>query len=970
MDPSSLERWPEIDRLLDQALDLAPEQRAAFLERTCSAEPALLPEVERLLRAVESAESFLGEPASVYAAPLVAWVAARQELAPGTHFGAYEVVRRLGRGGMATVYLAQDHKHHRAVAIKVLHPELAAAVGPERFLREIEIAAALHHPHILPLYDSGITDGLLYYVMPYIEGESLRQRLTREEHLANEEAIRIVRDVAAALDYAHRQGVVHRDIKPENILLQDGQAIVADFGIARAVDVAGGERLTAPGRGIGTPAYMSPEQASTHAVVDGRADIYALGCVLYEMLAGQPPFTGRSQQQILARHAVDPVPSLHTVRQTVPPPVERAVMCALAKLPADRFATADLFARALTTSDAESVPESRPQPAASGNAGSRARLRPWALVVGLLSIAAAVGIAAIVYRRPEETRLGRRTPVTLEPGLEIDPAISPDGRLLAYAAGPTAELRVYVRQLGGGTPIPLAPDLGRPQRFPLWSPDGKRILFRSPRGLEVIPVLGGVSKLVVPELGPPLRSAPSPPWVGGAALMPGGWSPDGREFAYVRFDSLYVEALEDGVSRLVVQGGVIHSPVWSPDGRWIAFARGNRESLEPGLRFGNVGVSTLWLVGVAGGEPVLVTDQRSSSASPTWLPGGRALLFVSNREGGRDIYRVALSRSGTPASTSTRLTTGLNAQAISLSADGRRLAYSVFSESSNIWSLPIPAGMPVSVSQARPVTGGNQVIEGFDLSPDARWLAFDTDRSGNPDIYRVPVAGGEPEQLTTDPGDDFGPAWSPDGREIAFHSFRMGVRQIFVMSADGRQRVQVTTGSDDERSPVWTRDGHAILFSHNLNRPNQDLRIISRDQAGRWGQPRTIMPGDVSQMAVSPDGNQTTLLSRRGLTLTTARGEAPRILVPVSDPTSQVRPNYAEWSSDGRDIYYLALDSADRASIWSVARTGGPPSLLVRFDDSLREWHRYGFRARGGRFYFTLGDRQSDIWTAEVELGH
>ena len=393
MDPSAHERWPEIERLLDQALDLAPEQRPAFLERTCSTDPELRAAVERLLRGTELADSFLGEPAPAYAAPLVAWVAGRQELAPGTPFGAYEVVRRLGRGGMATVYLAQDHKHHRAVAIKVLHPELAAAVGPERFLREIEIAAGLHHPHILPLYDSDVTDGLLYYAMPHIEGESLRQRLAREEQLPIEDALRIAREVAGALDYAHRQGVVHRDIKPENILLQDGQAIVADFGIARAIDAAGGERLTEPGPGIGTPAYMSPEQAVSDTVIDGRADIYALGCVLYEMLAGQPPFTGRSRQQILARHAVDPVPSLHTVRQTVPPAVERAVNCALAKLPADRFATATQFAQALL------VPER-----------TRTSALRRSVVAGAAALAVVFGVWAVA-------RSSGATPATVDPAV-------------------------------------------------------------------------------------------------------------------------------------------------------------------------------------------------------------------------------------------------------------------------------------------------------------------------------------------------------------------------------------------------------------------------------------------------------------------------------------------------------------------------------------------------------------------------
>ncbi|HEY9477254.1 MAG TPA: serine/threonine-protein kinase, partial [Microbacteriaceae bacterium] len=282
-------------RVVDLALDLEAADRPELLERACSGDAALRGEVERLLAASERAADFLDQPVAADAAPLVSWVERQesQALVTGTRFGAYEVKGVLGRGGMATVYLAQDHKHHRTVAVKVFDAEIGAAIGREWFLREIDIAARLHHPHILPLHDSGEVDGRLYYVMPHVEGESLRQRLLREREVPLASARRIVQEVAGALDHAHRQHVVHRDIKPENILLQDGQAIVADFGIARAIDagvVDAGATETIPA--LGTPAYMSPEQATRTAGNDGRTDIYALGCVLYEMLAGAPPFTG------------------------------------------------------------------------------------------------------------------------------------------------------------------------------------------------------------------------------------------------------------------------------------------------------------------------------------------------------------------------------------------------------------------------------------------------------------------------------------------------------------------------------------------------------------------------------------------------------------------------------------------------------------------------------------------------------
>ena len=260
----------------------------------------------------------------------------------------YAIEREIGAGGMATVYLAEDLKLHRKVALKVLRPELAAALGPERFLREIEIAAKLHHPHILPLHDSGEVDGFLYYVMPYVEGESLRDRLNREKQLPLDDALQLAREVVDALSYAHSHNVIHRDIKPENILLEAGHAVIADFGIARAVTAAGGERLTETGVSIGTPHYMSPEQCEGASDIDGRTDIYALGSVLYELLAGEPPYTGPTAQAVIAKRLSEPVPHVSTLRETVPPTVEAAINNALAKAPADRFSTIAQFAEALS----------------------------------------------------------------------------------------------------------------------------------------------------------------------------------------------------------------------------------------------------------------------------------------------------------------------------------------------------------------------------------------------------------------------------------------------------------------------------------------------------------------------------------------------------------------------------------------------------------------------------------------------
>ncbi|MGH7499755.1 MAG: serine/threonine-protein kinase [Gemmatimonadales bacterium] len=298
----------------------------------------------------------------------------------------------LGRGGMATVYRAHDLRHDRQVAMKVLHPDLAATLGPERFLREIRVTSRLQHPHILPVFDSGEAAGQLWYTMPYIEGPSLRERLRREVQLPVAAALDLATQVADALGYAHGQGIVHRDIKPENILIDGTRAVVADFGIARALDLAGGERLTETGLALGTPTYMSPEQAMG-SPVDARSDIYSLACVLYEMLAGEPPFTGPTAQSIIAKRLSSPVPPLRTVRETVPVAVERAVEVALAKVPADRFATTQEFVAALNRTGLSAA-----EPSAAVHGVPRRRV---ALAAGIA--VAVLALAAVLHWWPRPT---------------------------------------------------------------------------------------------------------------------------------------------------------------------------------------------------------------------------------------------------------------------------------------------------------------------------------------------------------------------------------------------------------------------------------------------------------------------------------------------------------------------------------------------------------------------------------------
>jgi serine/threonine-protein kinase len=340
----------------------------------------------------------------------------------------YRIERELGAGGMATVYLAHDQKHDRKVAIKVLRPELAAALGTERFLREITVSAQLHHPHILPLFDSGSVPGSLYYVMPYLEGESLRDRLRREPRLPVDEGVRIAREVADALAYAHAHGVIHRDVKPENILLESGHAVVADFGIARAVQAAGGDTLTGTGIVVGTPAYLSPEQATGEQHIDGRSDIYSLACVLYETLAGAPPFNGTTAQALIAAHVTETPKSLTALRPDAPAPLASALSRALEKDPGRRFATAAEFRDALE-------PFARTVPRAP---------RRWRVLASVTALVAIVGVGLILTLGPRHT-----------PGFDTDliavaPFTTLDSRLALWREG---LVDILSRNLDGAGPL-------------------------------------------------------------------------------------------------------------------------------------------------------------------------------------------------------------------------------------------------------------------------------------------------------------------------------------------------------------------------------------------------------------------------------------------------------------------------------------------------------------------------------------
>ncbi len=420
----SMERWKRIDALFQRALDMPAPERRAFLDEACRDEPQIRAEVEALLESALSEEDFFGGladraglgdsrqrqaaiedvheeiEASIPPAgsgPGADRSAEAEELLSRLEpalAGRYEISRALGAGGMAVVFLARDVRHERSVALKVMKAGVVGSAGAGRFLREIRIAANLQHPHLLPLHDSGEVAGLLYYVMPYVEGESLEERLRRERQLPVGEAVRIALEVADGLAHAHERGLIHRDIKPANVMLSGGHALVADFGIARAMDEAGTEKLTSTGLAIGTPSYMSPEQWEAATSIDGRADQYALACMLYEMLVGEPPFTGPTPQVILARHALDEVPSIRTARPSVPPGIDGVIRRAMAKVPGDRYPDLGAFSEATRRAIGGEITEPSLLPGSDPGRGRRAGSRwiAWSVATVLALVAAAIGV--------------------------------------------------------------------------------------------------------------------------------------------------------------------------------------------------------------------------------------------------------------------------------------------------------------------------------------------------------------------------------------------------------------------------------------------------------------------------------------------------------------------------------------------------------------------------------------------------
>jgi Tol biopolymer transport system component len=836
----------------------------------------------------------------------------------------YTIERELGRGGMATVYLARDLRHDRNVALKVLRPDLTAILGAERFLREIRVTAGLQHPHILPLLDSGEAANVLYYVMPHVAGESLRHRLDREGQLPVEDAVRIAGAVAAALDFAHTQGVIHRDIKPENILLYQGEAMVADFGIAMAVRTAGQERLTETGLSLGTPAYMSPEQVTADPRLDGRSDQYSLACVVYEMLAGEPPYTGPTGQAIIAKRLSEPVPHLSTVR-AVSPGVEAAVTRALCRSPADRFPTAGAFTTALTQLSPERTGQHL----------------PWSRRAVALASAAAVilAVAAVgLLRRspPPAVALHRQLTFT---GDARAPAISPDGRWVAYFAGDTA---LMVQETSGSQPVTAARLTGWCCTPPLWSPDGATLLF----GATVDGASGGY---VIPHLGGRLRRV--------GAMGEGDFSylPDGRALVHNQrmLDSLFITDAETGkvLRRFTVapQSHAAWRVPFSPDGRWIAFGGESN------------GVPFLGVVSPDGSTIRRLVDWVDRG-SIQWSPRGDAIYFLQRVVGGADLMKVKIDRrSGERLGAPVRVMSHAPFLEFAVGSDGKTLAYQREARSTQVWAMTFD-GPPGRIKvHSRQLTSGTNNYGTPAISPDGKSVALARDEETERNFYVTPFTGGPLRLIGPTRSDRYAPGWSWDGGRLAFapaDSSSPGV-MITDLSGDHPHRAGASAIRSVLGTFAWSPDGSKLLYASDDPRrytmvhlaDNREIPLVPPDSAG-WLYSPQFSPNGQELVVLRVDGEARGSLWRVNL----MNGSWTQLVGPRED-FGLLQPLF--WSEDGW-IY-----ARRGREIRRFRPAGGAGELYATIPVDGRGLETPSMSRDRRHFVCTVIESSPDIWMAD-----
>jgi hypothetical protein len=854
----------------------------------------------------------------------------------------YVIERELGAGGMATVYLARDVKYDRHIALKVLRPELAAVLGAERFLNEIRVTARLDHPHILTLIDSGESGGFLWYVLPYIRGESLRDRLTRERQLGIDESLTIARQVAGALDYAHSQRVVHRDIKPENILLHEGEAMLADFGIALAVREAGGNRLTETGLSLGTPQYMSPEQATGDHTLDARSDVYSLGAVVYEMLAGEPPVTGPTVQAVIAKLLTERPMSMRTVRDTVPKGVDDAVAKALAKVPADRFPSAGEFARALGEGQrAMSAGPEKPR---------RRRWLPAAVGLGVLAVLGGSWLAVRALRpRVPELVVRDRVQVTFT-GEATSPAISDDGTQLAFVVrrceAATCEYGVEVQDIGGSASRRVFD--GATALYLLeWSPDRRFLLLNGTIGERygsyLISILGGAPRYVGP---------------GRATFFP---SSDSLLLASPPTDSvprLWTTTLDGGRGDSVTIGRA-GERVWfaavMPDARWIVadFTTEVRREVRVLDRQGRV--RDVYPYGLS--PATASTNQSRVSADALWLP-----VYRQPGSSQAALARLAVDRSRgrfrVPADTV--LFTSNNSP-VGVAADGRTVAYVEGSSQYALWALDLSDALRGRFPPER-LLRSTTSPSGAVVAPDGRRVVLSRQVSGagggRTGLGIVPIAGGAEVSIAPS-GPTLGFGWMPDGTAVHYAEKSDGrVRFVTADARSGARRSVFTTADSNVQN--WDPLGNTGWAW--IPPSGRAVRIQRLGESAPSDLPLPDGVELVFQVNCAPDGSQ--------LALSGWNSTFDSILVYVITLSDQRAARWATFFAEGGGASWLGDGSLvvvvnATAETSTLYRVGGP-GRARRLGTIPRPADYITVSVDARRVSLRTRDFRGDVWLAHL----
>ena len=809
--------------------------------------------------------------------------------------GRYRIEKQLGQGGMATVYLAEDLKHDRKVAVKVLKPELAAVLGAERFVVEIKTTAALQHPHILPLFDSGTTDGFLYYVMPYIEGETLRGRLSRETQLGIDEAVGITTQVADALDYAHRHGVIHRDIKPENILLHDGRPMVADFGIALAVSAAAGGRMTETGLSLGTPHYMSPEQATAEKEITGRSDIYSLASVMYEMLAGQPPHLGGSAQQIIMKIIAEPAQEVTKLRKSVPPHIAAALSKALEKVPADRFESAKAFASALTNPAFRVDGQTGSNAVAAAGAVSKRTLA--AVVAASIVVTAAATWSLSAPAAAPATLVRQRVDLFTTAG-RVDSwrqiGMTHDGLFVAFVGGSGADQRIWLKTPERVVAQPMAGTDGG--AAPTFSPNGEWIAFVSGGKVRKVRLNGG-DVTPIADGATDIYSATA-------------WLDDGTVLFADRQFGLSAVNQDGGRVRVLVPRDSLPNTIVD-----ITAVPGGRTALFSTCA-SNCAQAQLWAVNLTSGARGRLVDggMRSWSVDGglvVYADRGTSRLFAASYD------EAGLSLRGTP-------TLVLDDVRI---ANGGEGFYATVAAGGTLLYLPLAE---VSATQAVWVTRDGKVTpvdsawsflgdNGATISPDGQRLAISILTGTGYDIWiKELVSGGTPTRLTFD-GRSVDPQWTADGNSIVFISAAksddMGptvnlgptVRRRRVDGSDSAETI--FRGKRDIAAVTVLRDTTTLLLRLGPP-PTRDIYLARRRGGATGDSLAPLLASDKAEevsMTISPDERWMAYQSNES-----SRFEVSVVPFPnVRGGPWQVSlagGRSPRWARSGRELFFIDLD--------------------------------------------------------------